>query len=95
MGFNKFYRLTCRSRRKLNEKKTKAHDDVTHAAMTRKIFKKIIDINDMATRIELNVNFNAMTLKLAKKFDHPFLHLLFRNTFAQGHGFDAVTVAIS
>ena len=43
-----------------------------------------------------SVNFNATTLKLAEKFYRPFSHLfIFRNIFAQGHGFDAVTVAIS
>ena len=58
-----------------------------------KILKKIIDL---ATQIELTVNFNATNLKLVEKFDHPFSHLfIFRNIFAQGHGFDAVTVAIS
>ena len=60
--------------------------------MARNILKKIIDL---AMGIELTVNFNATTLKLAEKFDHPFSHLfIFRNIFAQGHGFDAVTVAI-
>ena len=35
-----------------------------------------------------SVNFNATTLKLAEKFDHPFSHLfIFGNKFAQGHGF--------
>ena len=38
------------SRRKLNTKKTIAHDDVTHGVMAHKILKKIIDL---ATRIEL------------------------------------------
>ena len=34
-----------------------------------------------------SVNFNAPTLKLAEKFDHPFLRLfLFRNIFALDHG---------
>ena len=43
-----------------------------------------------------SVNFNATTLKLAEKFDHPFSHLfIFRNIFAQGRGFDAEVVAIS
>ena len=74
-----------------NAKKTIAHDDVTHGAMARKILKIIIDL---ATRIE-TVNFNAATMKLAEKFDHPFSHLfIFRNIVAQGHRFDAVTVAI-
>ena len=42
-----------------------------------------------------SVNFNATTPKRAEKFDHPFSQLfLFRNMFAEGHGFDAVTVAI-
>ena len=41
-----------------------------------------------------SVNLNAMTLKLADKFDHPFSHLfIFHNKFAVGHGFDAVMVA--
>ena len=62
--------------------------------MARKILKKIIDL---ATPIELTlVNFNATTLKLTEKFDNSFSHLfIFRNIFAQGHGFDAVTVTIS
>ena len=62
--------------------------------MTRKILKKIIDL---ATRIELNsVNFNATTLLLAETFDQQFSHLfIFGCIFAEGHGFDAVTVAIS
>ena len=57
--------------------------------MARKILKKIIDL---ATRIELTVNFNATTLKLPEKLNDPFSHVFI---FAQGHGFDAVTVAIS
>ena len=73
--------------------KTIAHDDVTHGAMALKAIKKIIDV---ATGIELTVNFNATTLKLAEKFDRSFSHLfIFRNIFAQGHGFDAVTAALS
>ena len=43
-----------------------------------------------------SVNINATTLKLADKFDHPLKHLfIFGNIFAQGHGFDAMTVTIS
>ena len=45
--------LTKGSRRKLNAKKTIAHDDVTHGAMARKILKKIIDL---PTRIELTLS---------------------------------------
>ena len=70
-----------------------AQDDVTQRATARKILKKI---NGLATRIELTVNFNATTLKLSEIFDHPFSHLfIFGNIFAQGHGFDAVTVTSS
>ena len=70
-----------------------ARDDITLQGTARKILKKIIDL---AMRIELTVNFNATTLKLAEKFDHSFSHLfIFRNIFAQGHGFNAVMVAIS
>ena len=58
---------------------------------------KYIDENHWfgnANRINA-VNFNATTQKLAEKFDHPFSHLfIFRNLYAQGHGFDVVTVAI-
>ena len=47
-------------------------------------------------QIKNSVNFNATTLKLGEKFYHPFSDLfIFHNIFAQGHGFDAVTVAIS
>ena len=63
--------------------------------MACKILKKSVDF---ATRIELinSVNFNATTLKLAEKFGHAFSHLfIFFNIFAQGQGFDAVTVEIS
>ena len=71
-------------------KKNTAHDDVTHDAMARKILMNIIDL---ATRIELTLNFNATTLKRAEKFDHPFSHLfIFHNIFAQGHGFNAMTM---
>ena len=70
-----------------------AHYDFTHGAMVRKILNKIINL---ATQIELTLNFNARTLKLAEKFDHPFSHLfIFLNIFAQGHWFVAVKVAIS
>ena len=49
--FDYYYQsmLTNGSRRKLNAKKTKAHDDVTHGTMA---LKKIIDL---ATRIELTL----------------------------------------
>ena len=40
----KVYNYTNGSRRKLNAKKTIAHDDFTHGAMARKILKKIIDL---------------------------------------------------
>ena len=41
-----------------------------------------------------SVDSNATLRKLAEKFDHTFSHLfIFRNIFAQGHMFDAVTVA--
>ena len=40
-------------------------------------------------------NFNATTLKLPEKFDHPFSHLLIFNIFAYGHSFDAVPVKSS
>ena len=59
-----------------------------------KILKKIID---SATLIELTLLILMLRpwLKLAEKFDHPFSHFfIFRNIFAQGHGFEAVTVAI-
>ena len=45
--------LAIGSRRKLNAKKTLAHDDVTHGAMAHKIF---IKINDVATRIKLTLS---------------------------------------
>ena len=81
------------SRRKLNAKKIIAHDDVTHGAIALKILKKILDL---AMQIKLAVNINATTLKLAEKFDHLFSYLfLFHIIFAQGHGLNAVTVAIS
>ena len=85
--------LSKGSKHKLNAKKAIAHDKVTHGARARKILKKIIDL---ATKIKLTVNLNAMTLKLADKFNHPFSHLfIFCNIFAQGHWFDAVMVAFS
>ena len=70
------------------QKKTIAHDDVTHGAI-----KGMQDIGENhlfgnANRIN-SVNFNATSLKLAEKFDHTFSHLfIFRNIFAQSHGFD-------
>ena len=40
--------------------------------------------------------FDATTLKFFEKFDHTFSRMfLFGNAFAQGHGFDAVTVTSS
>ena len=45
--------LTKGSRRKLNAKKTIAHNDVNHDAMAHKTLKKIIDV---ATRIELTLS---------------------------------------
>ena len=62
--------------------------------MARKIIKERIDLT---MRIKLTlVNFIGTNLKLVEKFDRPFSHLfIFRNIFAQGHGFDAVTLAIS
>ena len=72
---------------------TIAHDNGTHGAMARKILNKNHSFGN-ANRIN-SVNFNATTLKLAAKFDHQFSHLfIFRNIFVQGHGFDAVTVAM-
>ena len=45
-----------------------------------------------ANRIN-SVNFNATTVKLVEKFDNSFSHIfIFGNIFAQGNGFDAVTV---
>ena len=36
-----------------------------------------------------SANFDATTLKLAEKFDHPLLHLfIICNIFAKGHGFE-------
>ena len=70
----------------LDAKKTIARDDVTQRAMARKILKEI----------ELTVNFNVTTLKLAEKFDHNFSHTFtFGNIFVQGRGFDAVTAKTS
>ena len=66
-------------------------------SLTVKMARKILKNNiHLATPIVLPVDFNATTVKLAEKFDHPFSHVfIFLNIFAQGHGFDAVTVAIS
>ena len=42
-----------------------------------------------------SVNFNATSLKLDEKFDHPFSHVfIFGNIIAQGHGFDRYSHAI-
>ena len=57
-----------RSRCKLNAKKMLAHD-VTLRTMARKILKKI---NGLVTDQINSVNFNATTMKLAKKFNDPF-----------------------
>ena len=54
-----------------------------------------IEENDKQNRIN-SVNFNATTLKLGEKFDHPFSHLfVYGYIFAQGHGFDAMAVKSS
>ena len=92
---SKVYRQIRRGRRKLDPKKTIAHDDVTQRATARirKILKKI---NGFATQTEFTVNFNATTLKLSEKFDHQFSQFfIFSNIFSQGHGCDAVTVTRS
>ena len=42
------------------------------------------------------VKFNAISLKLAEKFDHPFLDLfMFGNIFVKVQGFDDMTVKTS
>ena len=74
--------------------KTIAHDDVTHGAVAHKILKKIIDL---AMRIELTLSilmpwsWNSMS-NLTIHFHICSYSATF---FAHGHGFDAVTVAIS
>ena len=80
-------------RHKLNSKKTMAHVIVTHKAMARKILKKI---NSLGKRIEPTQSIlmsrpGNMLINLTNAFSLMFI---FGHMFAQGHGFDAVTVTI-
>ena len=45
-----------------------------------------------ANRLINSGNLNVMSMKLAEKFDNPFLRsFMFVNIFTRGHGSDAVT----